>query len=113
MNKIKIAILNLIVKNLFNGITENDILRHDGQILYQGKRALSRAEVREISNEAKIIKEMNSWYLISNELKHLANQIMYEKSKTIDDMIFGKVILFVVDIIDKKLTKLSTIDFKN
>jgi len=113
MNKIKIKLLNWIVRNLFNGITDDDILHHDGQILYLGKNQLSLKDVKEISNGAKVIKEMYTWQLISNELKRTANQIMYEKSKDIDDMIFGKVILYVIDVIDKKLDKLARLDFKN
>ncbi len=109
MNKIKIKILNYLVKHLFNGVTDEDILHHDGQTLYLGKKPLSVRDVKEICNGAKVIQEMYTWQLISRELKQIANQTMYEKSKDIDDMIFGKVILLVVDLIEKKLSKLASL----
>jgi hypothetical protein len=109
MNQIKITILNWIVKNLFNGITDDDILHHDGQTLYLGKKPLSQRDVKEIVTGAKVIQEMYAWQLISKELKQIANQTMYEKSKSVDDMVFGKVMLLVVDLIEKKLKKLSSL----
>jgi hypothetical protein len=109
MNQIKITILNWIVKNLFNGITDDDILHHDGQTLYLGKKPLSQRDVKEIVTGAKVIQEMYTWQLISRELKQIANQTMYEKSKSVDDMVFGKVMLLVIDLIEKKLKKLSSL----
>jgi len=109
MNQIKITILNWIVKNLFNGITDDDILHHDGQTLYLGKKPLSQRDVKEIVTGAKVIQEMYAWQLISKELKQIANQTMYEKSKSVDDMVFGKVMLLVIDLIEKKLKKLSSL----
>lgn len=107
MNRLKVIIANYLLKHLFNTVTADEILRHNGKEFIIGGHKLSEAEARDIISGARAMKQMTVWQLISKEMKHEANKDIYEKSSTIDDIIFGKAILYSIDVIESKLNKLS------
>ncbi len=113
MKKLKIKLLNYIIRHLFNGITENDVLRN-----YKGKFFIGRHEVPEVRikamiAEAKAMQKTELWGLLIKDMKLLSNQKMYERSQTVDDMIFGKAMLFITEILDKKVKNISNIQDKD
>jgi len=104
--------LNKVVKNLFNGVTEDDVLQQNGkQILKKGK-PLSKAEVKAYSVEAQDILKTKVWEEIYNSLRLAANKKMYEDSTSFEDMYFGKAMLWNLNVIKKKLENLSKLDTK-
>jgi len=105
MKKIKRKILNKLLSYLFNTVSEDDIIvynRKRGLILVGGKE-LSNKNINNLKTEIKILKELEWWKIMENEMKYVANKVMYEKAKTVDDMIFGKAILYTIDIMNKKM----------
>ena len=107
MRKIKVWLLNKILKGLFNAVTENDILRYSNGKMYLGKNLLTDADRISITSGADNLKQMYVWQLLNTELKYLANKQMFEKSNSIDDIIFGKAMLYNLDLLEKKIDNLS------
>jgi hypothetical protein len=107
MNRIKVIIANYLLKYLYNAITEDEILKHNGKEFYVAGKKLPEGDCRDIITGADAIQKMYTWKLIIKDIKFHANQDIFEKSQTIDDVIFGKSVLYVVDVIEKKLDKLS------
>lgn len=99
--------INYLVKDLFNTITVDDILRiENGQVMYKGK-AIEKEKLVLLSEDAERLKNSSVLKLILKEVKFISNEKMYNKSKTIEDILFGKASLWVVDIIQKKVDYIS------
>jgi hypothetical protein len=106
--KLKIAALNKVIKELFNGITEEDILKvlPDGTFMVADK-VLPASAKNDIITGAQALKEMLVFQVLLKDMKHLANKMMYENSKDVDDMVFGKAMLYNIDVLERKIDNLS------
>lgn len=101
--------INELVENLFNTFTENDVIRVVGRkMFFQGKE-LSESVRKEIINGADAITNITTWNMLLMEMKWLANQRIYFHAKDIDDILFGKAMLYTIDILEKKLKNLSNL----
>lgn len=101
--------INLICKDLFNSISEKDCLTTiKGKLAYRGK-VLDQKQRDIIISQAREIKNMDLFQLLCNEMKYLSNKKMYYESQTPEDILFGKAALWVIDILEKKIDKLSTL----
>jgi hypothetical protein len=104
---VKRKILNYLLKNLFNTVTEDDILRLRNGKLYRGNIIVSEAFKNDLINSAILIRDLDAWKEVLKDLKFLANERMYNKSVSVDDMIFGKAMLYSIDLIERKIKNLS------
>lgn len=100
--------INYIVKDLFNGLTEKDILvqTEDNGIMFKGKK-LDNSDVASLYRDAENIKKSTMWKLLTNDAKYQANKRMFEKSNSVEDMMAGKLMLYSIEILDNTLRKLS------
>lgn len=101
-------LINLLVKRLFNGLTEDDVLKVRGKnvILYKGFK-LKPEKIESIKVDAKTFRDSVIWKLLSDDMKYVANKRMFEVSESMDDMMAGKMVLYTIDLINKKLDNLS------
>ena len=105
----KIKLQNYLLKNLFNAIGEDEVLKYQkGKFILRGTPLDDRATGNFVS-QANSILNSQLWKHLTDDLKYIANQRMYEKSTTIDDLIFGKAMLYNLDILENKLKRLSTL----
>jgi hypothetical protein len=107
MSRLKVLASNYLLKHLLNAITEDQILIHNGKKFIVGGKELPEADYRDITSGAQAIKSMYVWQLLCKEMKYHANEDIFNKSQTIDDVMFGKAVLYTVDVMEKKLDKLS------
>jgi hypothetical protein len=112
MNNLKIKILNWCLKHLFNSITEDDVLRFNGKVFIVGDKILPDTDSYDIISGADGIKNSYIWQLLVKDMKSGANKMMYEKSNSTDDMIFGKACLYVISVLESKLDNLAKIQWK-
>lgn len=111
MSNLKLKILNWCLRHLFNSITEEDVLRFNGRVFIVGDRVLPNADSYDIISGADGIKRSYVWQLLVKDMKNISNKMMYEKSKSEDDMIFGKACLYVISVLENKLDNLSKIQW--
>lgn len=100
--------INWIVKNLFVGLTVNDVIKFDGAGgLYLAGEKIIPEVADKYRDEA--LKALNSRILqdIDKAIVFETNKLMFEKSKTSDDMMFGKAMLHTIELRKKYLEKLS------
>lgn len=102
-------ILTFVVKEMFNGVTDDDVIRQDGTGLSYKGETLSKAEVSSFRADAQYILKCDLWDELYNSLRLAANKKMFEQAQTMEDMHFGKAMLWNVDVIKKKLEKLASI----
>ena len=105
--RIKNKILNFILKHLFNSITEQDVLHVVGNNVFYKDTLLTKKQRDGIILEAKEIKNLAVYKILVDELKYSANKKIYQNSVTTDDLVFGKAALWVIDILETKINKLS------
>lgn len=101
-------ILTELVRDLFNSIDEDDILREeiDGK-WYVGDKELQDAEKKLVISEAQIFLKGKVWNVLQRDIKYLANKRMYINSRTEMDLVAGKLLLYLLDIIKTRLQSLD------
>lgn len=80
-------------------------------MFYKGHK-LERDQVDEIVDDADRFKNSVIWKMLSDDAIYNANYIMFEKSKNFEEMMFGRAVLYAVDIISKRLEQLSNLKGK-
>lgn len=99
--------LDLITKDLFTVKTKRDIIRLEGRDLVYKGNILTDSEKKSIISQAETIKKLELWNILQDELKYLSCEKMYYDSKTEEDILFAKAILWTIDILEKKVENLS------
>lgn len=105
--------INFLVRGLFNTISKDDILRVERQPIgvkvFIGSKELPKDNVLKLKQDAQVFEESVIWKILSNELKHQANLRMFEKSKTVEDIVAGKMLLYLVDVVEMKIAELKNL----
>lgn len=101
-------LVHFVVRNLLQSITEEELLRvnKNGKMMCRGK-VVTREMQDQIQVEAEYIKNSITFKLIMDDMKYLANETMFTKSSKFDDMLFGKAMLYVIDLLIKKINNLA------
>lgn len=89
-------------------ITADEVLRTNdkGVIIIRG-RELSKEQQERLKSEADFLSKSITMKLLMDDMEYLAHQVMFYKSNNYDDMLFGKSMLYVIDILKKKITNLA------
>ena len=100
---------NQTLKALFNAVTEEDILVQRGKdLFYRGKPLPAEVKAKLIT-DANILKTMDLWNILCDCMIYEANKQMYNTSKTVDDLVFGKAMLLTIEIFRKKVINLAAL----
>lgn len=105
---LKRKVIEYVTKHLLRSITEGDVLRRgkDGIIRARGRK-LSNEMVDQLQNEAEYINNSITFKLLMDDMEYLAHQTMFEKSQSFDDVMFGKAMLYNIDVLKKKINNLA------
>ena len=111
----KRRILNWLLKDLFNAVTEDSFLEirfknKEGTVgdILQGGKPLNGAEVAELSSQARVItKRFSVWRKLVDSMTWKANERMYWKAQNHEDMIFGKAVLWTLEVMEAKLENMA------
>ena len=96
--------INLLVKGLFNGIEESDVLdiRQDGKVFYKKKQMGSDTILR-LKENVEVFQRSILWDVLKNGTKHACNLRMFDKGYSEDDILAGKLGLYIVDVFERIL----------
>jgi len=103
--------INWLVKDLFNTVTVDDLLRVvkvQGRrvVLFHGKQ-LDQDYIDKLQADAERFEKSTFWKLLSDESRYIANKTIYEKSRTVEDIVAGKLLLYLVQIWQKKIKQIA------
>jgi hypothetical protein len=99
----KHTVLTELVKHLFNTISAEDILQeHNGEWIYRGKNLIPGEKDAMIA-DAQMFYKSRLWQVLQDDAKYQANRRMYLKSRTENDMIAGKMLVYNLDILNTRL----------
>lgn len=103
----KQKLLNYITRHLFKFITAEEFLRMDAGKLIIGNHILTNEEKAGVIADAQAIKNTKLWSLLLKEMQYVAQKRMYFESSSEDDILAGKMTLWTIDIMDKKINNLT------
>ena len=108
MNIIKKTILNYLVKHLFKGFTENDIISYNRERQEFSTRGIimSDGDVDNIMKTLGMLDINDGYNALLRDAEYRAEEMLFLKSKTEDDMIFAKSSLFIIDLLRKRKDQL-------
>ena len=108
MNIIKKTFLNFIVKHLFKGFTADDIISYnkDRQEFSTRGIIMSDSDVDNIMKTLHLLDQNDGYNSLLRDVEYRAEEMLFLKSKTEDDMIFAKSSLFIVDLMRKRKDQL-------
>ena len=100
--------IDVLCEELFNTPQEKDIisLGKDGKMYLKGQQ-LTAMGANEIIRGARALKDMVIWRALLEEGKVVAGKRVYFQSKDIADIVFGKAMLYTIDILEKKIEHLA------
>ena len=110
MNWLRRKTINFVVKHLFRGITEEDVLSSDGKggIMYKGQ-TLDKQSKEMIASQASQIDDMFLWRILQDEIRYQSYKQSFKKSESSEQMIFGKAMIHNLALLDKKIKNLKNI----
>lgn len=94
--KTKEEFMNIVMRQLFCMPTEPEIFEK-----------LPEKNKKTLIQDAEIIKQTDLWNMLVNEMKYIARKKMYDESRCWEDMLGGKFMLYTLDVMEKKMDKLS------
>lgn len=102
----KHELLNFIVKDLFHGITEKDVLRVSGKNVIMSGKVMGGKVKEELANGAATLQQMFVWQALCTDMKAVAMSKLRE-SKTEEDMYFAKAVLWSLQLFEDKIEHLK------
>ena len=100
-------VLTEVVKDLYNTIGVEDILREEkNQWLYMDK-PLSIARCKLLVEQAKELRNSELWQIMTNDVKYQANKMMYLKAESEIQITAGKLWTYTLDCFNQRLENLS------
>lgn len=98
---------NWLLKKLFCVITLDDVIQvKKDKTLWIGKKQIPQAKARQLIAEAMQINQLELWKFMRNNMRYLANQEMFNKAKTIEDILAGKMMLYTLQLQENLLNAL-------
>src|SRR3990167_6891150 len=95
------------VKHLFNTIGAEDILRDENGIWYLEDKPLNEGQKKLLISEANVFTKTLLWKVLQDDVRWQANQAMFLKAKSIEDLVAGKLFLYVLDCFETRLKSMA------
>lgn len=103
----KKKLIQYLVKNLLAGVTIEDILTTTNTGWYLKGRKLTPEEVTQLKEEAHSFKDSVLWSVMLNEIRYLANLRMFEQAIVPENTVFGRAMLYNIEILEKFINRVS------
>ena len=100
MKKLKLKLIQYLVRNLLVALLPSDILTITNKGWYIRGRKLSEEEKIQLKEESESFSRSFLWELMSNEIRFLANDRMFEKSAVEGNSVFGRAMLYNLQLLD-------------
>jgi hypothetical protein len=110
----KQQLLNIIIADIFKGVTTSDILRFekDKNAFFIGDREVGVQELIGYKNEALELKNNKFLREIVSDLNNLAIKKLAKDSKTESDIFFPKAMLYCMDLFMQSINAFASLEIK-
>ena len=100
-------LVKFILSDVFNTISEDDLLNINKSVWMHNNRTLDITEIKNLIQEAQLMEKLKLWRIIKDELKHQAQQRIILKSQTEGDLIAGKMMLYIIELLENRVKYIS------
>lgn len=98
-------LVRYLTKNLLVAVTKEDVLTMTNRgWAYKGRR-LSPEEVTQLKEEARTFGDSLLWRLMTQDIRYIANTSMFEKGVDRESTIFGRAMLYNLQILEDFITR--------
>ena len=97
------------LKNVFNTPVVSDVVtiaKDKSHLLIDGQK-ITDAELANLHAEYLTIKKFRLWNMVTNTVRDQAKKMMFENAQSYDDMLAGKMMLYVVSVQENVLENLE------
>jgi|GEM_PF-4241909 len=101
MNYLKLKLIQYLVKNLLVAINADEIITFTNQGTYLKGRRLTNEEVFQLKDDANSFEKSFLWQVMTNEVRFLSNDRMFEKSAVEGNSVFGRAMLYNLNILEQ------------
>lgn len=104
----KHRVLTEAVSHLFNTVSPESILHRDksGVVLFQGN-PVNEKQLEIWQLQADQIFNMRVWFVIKQEIRWQLQKKVFDEANVIDDLVWGKLLIFYDDVLRTVLRKLK------
>ena len=104
----KNKVLSEAVKHLLNAVGPEDILKEnpDGTIQFEGKLLMPNYR-KDLREQAKLLPSLLLWRVLQADIKYRLNKKMFTESLITADVMWGKLLLWMNDVITTRLEQLK------
>lgn len=98
----KQRIINYLHKHLLNAIVVEDVVTTNtktGVIMLNGK-VIKNNELNQLQAEIKALEGFRIWSVMTNSLRHIAQDKVFNKSLDFNDVVAGKLMLYNIGIME-------------
>ena len=116
MNRFKVALLNFVLRHIWNGLTEDDILSIRTQStpkgekmieIYMGLNRIPDDEAKQFGTDARLITKLPVYKKVLSHARADLKDRLVNKSKIVDDMVFCKAGLYTLDVVENTFKKMA------
>ena len=100
-------LIKFMVADVFNVITEEDLLEINGKTWKHKGRTLTEPEIKNFIEQAQLMERLQLWKVLKDELKHHAQDKLVNKSKTEADLIAGKMMIYIIEKMENRVKYIS------
>ena len=101
MKWLRRKLLNYVLRDLFLALTEDEILPFS---------EMPADQKQLLVGEAAMIKRTQLWQRLITKTKRKAEKRMFDEAQNAEDLYYGKAMLYVIDMIDKRIEALSKLN---
>lgn len=105
---------NWLLRHLFNAVTADEALKYNKGAgkMWIGKKEISQPNITNLRSEAKAIKQFQLYKLITTQIEHLANEMMYHRNSKPWDLVHGQAILQSIDTIKLIIDEIANLEIE-
>ena len=96
-----------ITNDVFNVISEDDLLNIKGKEWKHNGRTLDITEIKNLIEQAQLMERLKLWAMLKTELKYHAQDRLTNKSKTESDLIAGKMMIYIIELLENRVKYIS------
>ena len=96
-------LVNFIIEDVFNAVSFEDVLKIKGNVWRCAGKTLTEREVGSLRSEVEILKQSALWRHLKDDLMWHAQRMLVNKSKSEEDLIAGKMLLYWISVVEARL----------
>ncbi len=101
----KLRVLNLALKHLFNAVVLDDVLVVKGSRVYIAGQELTKGHHNSLKQDHVLLDNCELYNLTKKHLRHQAHKKIYNDAVTTDDIVFGKAMLHNLNLMSEFVSK--------